>query len=351
MGTIGAAARMGYDSVIAIGEEAALGTRAATASMVHFEFRENTVKSDITKEMLDSINGGRDFTKHVETEEVVEGTVGGDLNVAETAIMYIVKQAMGGTVTSISTGVGGFVTHTFNPGDMENNDSSVSASAMKGLSIYKQPGATKSSGMIFTGNRVNNLTISGEIGQPIKFSAAVVGVKGSVSADTYVVSFADQKPLMFSGVKVGQADSIGGTIVNEVFQSFSFTLANNLEADENSRQLGQKTLGVLPAGKRGLGLSLTQRHDTTTAYDRFYNNTINAVQIFMDSGQTVGSAAGNTTYSMRIDLPTCYFGMSGEPEVSDNGLVMHEVDVKGLKSNTTSTYSVQMLMVNGIAGV
>jgi hypothetical protein len=128
----------------------------------------------------------------------------------------------------------------------------------------------------------------------------------------------------------------------EYFKSFEFTLSNNIDAQ---RFLGSRQVGILPPVKRDVTLKLAQNFDTMTSFNRFYQNTMTAISIIMDSQQTIG--AGSTTYSMQIDLPSCYFN-SNQPEVKGSGVMEYSLDVRAMY-NASIGSTLQMFIRNGTA--
>jgi len=160
--------RRGYDSILGVAEETTLGTYV-TATATDY-FHSESLKLTREKMRGESINSTRDNVFLVQGKESVEGAIELDVNLQSDLFHLILKQAMGGTVSSAraaSTTIASY-RHTFAVGNMENNDSSVSSADVKGLSFWVRRGDTTTNGFAFFGNRVNQLTISGEVGQPVK---------------------------------------------------------------------------------------------------------------------------------------------------------------------------------------
>ncbi|MDY6888134.1 MAG: phage tail tube protein [Pseudomonadota bacterium] len=344
---VGDNARFGYDSFVGISEETTYGTSADSFSYI--EFSSESMKRNIEEIKLESINTSRDYIKRLRGNESIEGSLEFDLNVAADACVYLLKQAMGGTVatavlyTTTSSGRG----HTLNTGNMENNKSSSGSTDTVALTLEIQKGGNESTGTVwdFLGTRVNSISIKGEIGAPVVMTAELIGQTASTTSSTPTVTFTDINPCNFTGITINTGDSITN-VSAETFIGFELTLNNNLISDTNARKLGSRTLQILPPARREVNLKLTQRFDTTTSYDRFIDNTMTAIQILLDSEQTI--AANCSTYSMHINLPACYFN-SNMPEIGDFGVVTHEVEVSAIKENTTTSYSIQMQINNATA--
>lgn len=308
---------MGYQSAIGAAEETTYGTFVTSTGFI--EFNTEAFKQEREEVKRESINSTRDFRRRLIGKETVAGSLEADLNVAADPIVKIIKQALGGTCTSASE-TGSYL-HTLYPGDMESN-ADTTTSYTKGLSFAVRRGDT--SVFNYSGCRVNTLTLKGESGTPVIMTLEVVGKTMSVGSSLPTVSYSDVLPVNFTGIEIQTGDSMG-SLSTEYFSAFEFSLANNIDTDQ--RYLGSRTIDVAPPARREVKLKLTQRFDTTTAYDRFEQNTATSISLIMDSEQTI--TAGATTYSMQIDLPTCYFN-SNQPEVGGPGVLTHELDVSSM---------------------
>jgi hypothetical protein len=329
---------MGIDSRIGIAEQVTISS--FVTSTVVMDFTSESMKQNREEIKLDSISGTRDFTKRIIGNESVEGTIEGPLNVDDDGWAYIIKQACGGTVTA-ATVVAGSVLHIFNMGDMESNKRTTTGTDVKGLSIAVERG---DSDKVFNymGCRVNTLTIKGEIGQPLMISADFIGQTMSVSATLPALTYSNVVPLDFTHVLIQTGDSLG-SISQEYFTSFELTINNNLDSEQ--RVLGDRTVNHLPPTRREINLSVSQRFDTTTAYDRFTQNTFTAFSFTIDSGITI--TAGGDNYYMLINVPEAYIN-SNQPEVGDTGPLNVEYECACLY-NTTVSYALQLKIRNTAA--
>ena len=293
------------------------------------EFRSESFRKTIDEESLESLGAGRSFIKRVTKNINVEGSLSYDFHPQDA--LYLLKHVLMGTVTSAQVGVTGSYKHTFTTGDM-------STIAQKGLTFEVQPDAQTTTAFIHYGNRVNSFKLSGSVGEPIKAELSFIGRDSTTGTfATTTVVFTTLRPYMFqdltffydgttASITTGSAESIIG---------FELTVENNLHNDANARSLGSRLLTALPPGRRMVKLSITQRFDTTTAWSRFINNTQGAVRLTLDTGQTIGSVAAATTYSMLIDLGNVYYN-SAIPEIADAGILTHKVDIDSISDTMTS---------------
>lgn len=342
----GATSRLGLYSVLQVSEEATYGTYETDGSS--FPFRSENMKLMREKKVIESINSTRERQQVFQANETVEGSIEADFNPAETGIAYLIKQCFGGTVSSAIVSTGNYL-HTFMPGNMDNNDSTVGSADAKALSIYVQRGETSTGGWGFSGCRVNQMTVKGEIGQPVNISFELIGQTASLTAHVVTPGYSTILPLIFNGVTLQEGASVGSfPVTADIFQNFEVVFQNNLQSDEKARQLGSRQLSVLPPGMRAVSVKLGQRFDTTTAFTKFTANTFSALRILMDSGVTVGSAQGNTTYSAYIDLFRVYWE-DCMPEASDAGILSQEQ--KGIAiSDSAAGVSIRMVLSNATTG-
>jgi len=314
---------LGWASGLLISEETTYGTFVTGTSFI--EFNTESLKNNRDEIPIDAINSQRGRTKRLTGGYTVEGPLEFPFNVAEDGNVILLKQAMGGTVSSATITAGAY-NHTIYAGDMENNAATATASDVKSLSVSVRRGASSSSLNVFNfyGGRVNNITIKGEIGAPVVVSADMIFQGSSTTATSPAASFANILPLNFSGIEIQTGDSIGN-VSTEYFTGFELAISNNLNGDQ--RSLGSRNITVLPPQNRDVTLKLMQRFDTLTSYDRFIQNTLTAIKIICDAEQTI--TAGGSTYSMVIDVPEAYYN-SNSPEVGGPDVLTHEVDLSAL---------------------
>lgn len=339
---IGDSARYGYNSCLGISEETTFGTKNDSYS--YLEFLNESMKRNREEVKLDSINKGRDFEKRLSLNESVDGSVESNFNPAADATVFLVKQAFGGTVSSanVATSTIDNYLHTINLGDMESNAGTSTASDVKSLSFQVDKG-----GIVwdYVGCRVNTLTIKAEAGGPVMISADLVGKTASITSSTPTAVFVDTLPLDFTGVTFETGDSLTNVSAESV-QSFEVTLNNNMNTDQ--RSLGDRTIDLLPPIQREITVKVSQRFDTTTAHNRYLDNTITAIKITLSSSQTITSSTGSAVYEAILNLPRCYLN-SNQPEVGGKDVLTHELDFAALKNNTTTAFALQMTVQNGTA--
>lgn len=328
---------LGYNSSIGIAEETTYGTKVDSFS--YLEFNSEGFSGTEEELKLGSINGGRDFIKRLQLGQTVEGSIEADFNAAEDAVVYICKQAMGGTVTSSSLSTGGY-SHVLKVGDMESN-ADTTTSYVKSLTVQVDKG-----GRVWdvTGVRVNTLTIKGEVGSPVMFTAEMIGQQFTATSSTPVASFSNIVPLEFTNITYQRGDS-SGNLSTEKIQSFELTISNNLDGDQ--RELGSKSISKLPPLRREVMLKVTQRFDTTTAYDDWLGVSVSAIRIQCTSSDVIGTTGG--VYQLQIDCDRAYHTQNPIPQVGGFDVLSQEIEFSCLSNNTTTAVPVQLTVQNATA--
>jgi len=320
---VGDGGALGYKSWIGVAEETSWSTKITATSFLEFLSESMNRTRESTK--LETINTGRNFLKRFLGNETVQGGVEAYLNVASDAIVKIIKNGLGGSVTSTEvTGSGGTATssysHSIAQGSLENSLSS--------LTIQKRVGDSHI--FDFMGCRVNSWSIKGEIGQPLQLSVEFIGRQGSTSSDTVTVALPSVTPLLWDNVtfKSGEAANMTSVLASgtaEKITGFELSFNNNLIADEGARSLGDTTVDFIKYGKADVTLKISQRFDTSTAYDRAFAGTAYSFGLLFNSNQTISALADSTTYSMSIEVPKAYY-KTQTPQVGDAGVIMQELE-------------------------
>lgn len=324
---VGSGAALGFNALLGFGEETTWGTKITATSFM--EFNSESFSKDIEEEKLESLGGGRGFIRRVLKQVSVAGNLSYDLHPIDGT--RLIRHAMMGSVTSAQIGATGSYNHTFGTGD-------ISQISQKGLSFEVRPDSLTTTSFYFTGMRVNSMKISGEVNQPVKAEMSFVGKDGTTGAfATTTALYSPAQPFLFQHVYYyvdGSIASLTSTSLEQII-SFELTLENNLQSDNDARSLGDVTPTTLPPGRRSVMLAVTQRYDTTTAWDRFRLGTQLAARVKIDTGVTIGAVAGAGTYAITFDLPQVYFNKA-QPEIGGPGLLTYKYDLTAIANSLTS---------------
>lgn len=335
MALIGSGSEQGYDSVVGIAEEATFGSHKTATAFVCF--LSESLQESSEEQMVECMNGTRDFTRRLLGNVNVSGSIESPLNPGEDAVVMLIANALGGTVTSAVLEAGA-IGHTIDAGRITDGN-------VPSLSITKRIGGTVK--YQYDGCRVNQLTISAEQGAFAQIAAEIIGQQSTACSDSITTAYVDLNPVNFTGCKVYIAATtsalFSGTSEN-VVQNVEVTINNNLASDAISRRLGTRVLDVLPAGRREVRVKIAQRFDTTTAMAAARLNVPYAIGIDFDSEQSV---TANYSYKLRLTMPRCYYNMP-DPSTSEMGIIPQEIDFSVVRSTTTS-YSIQGYVVNATA--
>ena len=175
---VGDTALYSGESYLAIGRETTYGTyNTCTANM---EFLSATLKTLKDSKILQQVERKRTMTKSFSLGKTVEGDLEYYCYPTEDSGAYVLQNAFGGTITTAtatSETAGGLAfTHTFNMGSMNQSYTSLCINMRKGPS---------SGGKVFqySGARVNQLSLSAELDEPLKFSASLICKDSTVTSN------------------------------------------------------------------------------------------------------------------------------------------------------------------------
>lgn len=331
---VGDQAEAAIRSYIAFGKETTFGTynsatTAVEAISCNFKLEKESMK-------LETLNKSRDFSKRVQTNQNVTGTLETYLHPIESVLL--VATAMGGGIaTSSQSGVS---IHTLTAGNFDTVPSSLSFNIRKG-SVHTWR---------YLGGRPNVTTISGTIGEPLKISVDMVFRDATQLSDDIgtILSVSTIAPFVYHQGQYIYDKTQGSltTSVAEPIQSFELVINNNIVSDDPARQLGSQIPTVLPATQRSIELTITQRWDTTTNYQRFLQATEGAVRLQFIGSQITSSCA--LLYDWKIDMPKTYMN-SPDPELGGAGdILQSEITFDVITDNpqTTTGKAIAMTIQN-----
>lgn len=335
---IGANAQIGALSYIAFGKESTLGTYASATTAV--EAISCGFRTEIESIKLETINKNRGYSKRVQTDKNVGGTLEVYMHPVEAPLLF--AAALGNGITSATvTSTGGFV-HSLSAGNFDTAPSSLSFNVRKGDTHTWR----------YTGGRINVLTIAAEIGQPVKLSAEFVFKDSTQQSDNIGTSLSVSSVLPFIYTQgqyqyAAAQSGLGTTTAVEVITGFELSINNNIKDDESARELGTNTLSIVQPTMRSVELKVTQRFDTTTAYNRFLQGTEGSVRLEFTGAQIVSGV----NYKSTIDLYKVTLN-SPDPELGGpNDVLMSEFAFDCVVDNpqTTTGRDIGVTFVNATA--
>lgn len=319
----------GTESPVAFRQETTYGTFALTTTALHpFVATSIGVKTEFETQKLDELSRQRGFTRQVQLDKKVGGPVEGFFH-AEESIRLLIN-AMGGRYTFNSLTSAG--DHSISTGNFSASDTCVS------LSMYAGKGNQHA--WRYAGGVVDTLKISANVGEPVKITAEMVFQDSSLSAaDTApaaVMSVSTIAPFTYvDGVfRYAAVEGSLTSTLNEPIQGFELEIKNNLMTGPEARQLGSRILSRRPpATRREVSLKVTQRFDTTTAFDRFVSNTGGSVQLFFSGA----SITAEYNREARCTLPNVRF-KGAEPLVEGaNAILSSDIEFDILVSGDSGT--------------
>lgn len=341
---VGQGSLVGNLSYVAIGRETTYGTyTTATAGLNVLSASLKVLKE--TK-ILEEIQTSRTNSNYIQLGRTLEAGLEAYFSPRSNACNYLLHNAFGGgavtsaTATGDTTGAATF-THTVNINNFLTTYSSLCINARKG-------DATNGKVFQYDGLRVNELSFTAELDEPLMMSVAMVGRDATVTTNdvSSALSTGNQVPLSFVNGRFSIEGSPGSLTSSSYWhvQSFEFKIGNNLMSDSGSRRIGSDTLQVLPAGLASLELKCSVRFDTTTAYDAMMAGTRLAAQFQFEGATMSGSKLRE---SITITMPHVYISDAGDPEIGGpNEMLTSEITFAVLRDPTTSGYAVKAEVTN-----
>lgn len=341
---VGDTALLGFGSYVAIGRETSAGTyNTCTAGL---DFISTSLKTQKDLKILEQVERSRTYSKALSLGK----TVGGDLGVYwrndQTALMYLLQNAFGGTVTSATaTGetVGGAsLSHIFETGSMDQSFPSLCVNVRKG---------PLSGGKVFQyhGVRVNEMTLSAELDEPLMLSFNLVGMDSTQVSNDVSTNFTatSEGVLSFANGRLSVEGTFASLTSSSFWhvQSFNFKLSNNLKTGNESRRIGSDILAVLPCGIQSYELSCQMRFNTTTAYDAMIAGTTEyAAQLEFLGATYTGSVARRR---ITVDFQKVMVKDAGDPEISGpDGVITSQVTFAVLRDESASGYAVRCTVID-----
>lgn len=343
---VGSDAKPVLPGYVAIGREATWGTYASATSAV--EAISFGIMTEIESEKLDTIGMNRGFSKRVMLNKVVGGDLETYLHPVESVLL--IANAMAGPLVSTQvTTSAAIYAHSISAGNYDTTTCvlGVSFNARKGQSHVWR----------YNGGRVNSLKISGQVGEPVKCTFEMVFKDSSLGTDDIAttLSVSSILPMTFVNGFFSYSDTEANaatTTAREPIQSFELELNNNLATDEVAREMGTNLIMVLPATRRDINLTINQRFDTTTAYNRFLSATIGAAQLFFQNSVHLNSGTAASLFpEITIRLPKLYQN-TNEPVMDSAGDVLSSeftYDVVVDNPSTTTGKDIGITIQNNVA--
>jgi|TARA_R100000501_G_C2629924_1_gene124922 hypothetical protein len=342
---IGDSAEQGYRSALTIATETVYGTPATSAVSTHaIEFKSNSITQKFDEQKSEGFNSTRSYGRRFQLNQNVDGTIDMDFHPVDGIPLFLHALGAAVTTTGNSTTNSTAFTHSLTVGETLNvgSGTSLTIDARKGSTISRR----------YVGCRVNQMTISSEIGSPVSISYDLIGKAGTTTtaiADS-AIGFSTARPflytdgqLQYAGTEASLTSSAAETIVG-----FELTVNNNLVNDNNSRAIGSNALSVLPPGMRDVSLILTMRVDTTTVYDRFTANSSGSVKLVLEGASI--TAAEN--FKLDIVLPKVFYN-AGDHEVTGADTLMVEPEITAIRSGedpTTTNADIKATLLNDVSG-
>jgi len=338
-------ANVGFNSYLCVGREATFKTYSTCTAGL--DFISSSMKTTQEQKVIESISTKRTFSDRISLSKVVEGDIEFYMGADSDASQYILQNAFGGGVISSATATGdttgaGVFEHTYSLNNFDATYSSLCINHRKGDSTH---------GKIFeySGGRVNELTLSGEVDDALMCAASMVFVDSTNTSNNVSSSLTvtGQTPLSFANMRLSVEPTFASLTASAFWhvQSFELGINNNLKADSDSRRIGSGILDVLPPGVAQFTFNFSMRFDTLTAYSAMLNETQLSSQLSFEGPTLTGSSLRQRVL---INLPRLYINDAGDPEIGGpDEIIKAEVSAMVLRDDSTSTgYAIQAKVIN-----
>lgn len=227
----------------------------------------------------DQIRHSRDRYIAMAAPYAVSGSM--EMELIPNGIAHLLKSAFSATIVTSAYAGGGYQ-HVFTPASAEPTFT-FEASAADVLI------------MRYGGVRVNTIEIKAAFGEIVTASFGLEGVNRTKQGGITAPSYVNTVPFHFSGVDIKVAS---GTLLTTV-KDFTFGVNNNIERVGTLRKT--RAWKRLDLGMREVSLALTIDFTDTSEYDRFLNETIFDVDLYMAG--PIGTGMGTNPSVLRIQIP------------------------------------------------
>lgn len=337
---VGDSSEAGVRAYVAVGKEGTYGTYTAPSRAV--EALSCGFMTEIESEKIDSLGlGKRGSHKRVQKDKKVSGPL--EVYVHPQESVLLMANAMGGGIVSTSLTTGAY-THSLSAGNFDTDAASLCFNVRKGSTHTFR----------YSGGRVNQMKLTAAVGECVKASFDFIFKDSTITtSDDLQSALSISSVLPFTYVdgnfQYAATEALADTTTaREPIQAFELTLSNGLVSDSPARGLGSSVLQILPATRRNVEFKITQRFDTSTAYNRAIQATSGAVLLKFRSF-SIGST--NQFYEMTISMPKVIYDKA-DIELKDTGSILQAeipmtvlVDAPG----TTTGKDIAISFVNDVA--
>lgn len=227
----------------------------------------------------DQIRHSRDHYIAMAAPYAVSGSF--EMELIPNGIAHLLKSAFAATIVTSAYAGGGYQ-HVYTPAAAE-------------PTFTFESSANDVLVMRYGGCRVNTIEIKAAFGEIVTASFGLEGVNRSKQGSASTPSYVNTVPFHFSGVDIKVAS---GTLLSTV-KDFTFGVNNNIDRVGTLRKT--RAWKRLELGMREVTLALTIDFTDTAEYDRFLNETIFDVDLYMSG--PIGTGMGTNPSVLRIQIP------------------------------------------------
>lgn len=341
-------ANTGFNSYLLIGRETTFKTYSTCTAGL--DFMSFGMKMTRDMKVIESVSNKRTHADKISLGRSLEGDVEFHMAADSDASQYLLQNAFGGGVVSSASATGdtagaGVMDHTYSVNSFDATYSSLCLNTRKG-------DATNGKVFEYCGVRVNELTLTAEVDEPVVCSASLIGVDGSVTSNSLTANLSSvgQSPMSYANTRFSVESTFAALTSTSYWhvQSIEWGISNSLKADSDSRRLGSDILDVMPPGVAQFTLNCSMRFDTLTAYNAMLNETQLAAQIFFQGPTLSGSTLRN---QLTLNMPRIFILDAGDPEIGGpDEILKSEITFQVLRDDSSASgYACQAVVRNKTA--
>ncbi len=313
----------GFNGWIGWAEESTFGTPVTAAKFLEIE--NESIKAERKNNVIPLL-GHASQRRTVASKMSVSGSFRAP--VLWEGVEQIIKHAMGSVSTSGPSG--GLYTHTF----------SLASALPTGLTVEVNRDDAAISGSAafqYAGCKINKLTLSQEMEQPLMMEVEILGKDRALIAATSK-TFPTYDAIDYAQVTIAQIDPGGGSEFALPLKNLKITIDNALYDDQF--RLGSYTRsGISRGGQRKVTVEAEIEFESLTAFNYYKDLTTDNLRFKWVSGSK----------SLQIDLPKCTFD-GEDPSSNDAGPYYLTLSNTGL-ANSADNDELALVLINTVVSV
>lgn len=317
---------MSYKTYLGVGEESSLGTAATPTTFI--EYSSESLQKEIDEQVIEAVNGTRQFTKRVTLQERTSG--GFEFPVVPGTELLLLKNLSGSNYTMTTVSTGAVFQFDFYIDTVVSNTSLT----------FQKCNNTSGTGTAFAfkGSRINTADFNVGVGGLLNCSVDILG-QDVATATVETASYGSEAPYTFkdAAIKIGNDSA---TSTDTALDNWSLSLDQALIDDF---QLGQATRSAIEPGMMNVTGEVSMSYLSNTVVDRFLNKT----KSFIECVFTGPSITDASNHQITFRSYNTYFNGSLPNIGGPNEIIKHSLPYRAIREDG----SVGAMLVSVITNV